>query len=221
MTPQPLPALRRWLAVVLGVLAVTAMVAGVLVLTPQGGGPFAARQPVVPIGIQQGEPEGGAAGVEVGGQSGDVQALGTIRLPGGGTARLVRKELTPAAVLPIPSGLGDAAYWGANLGARSGAALVSGHVNWAGRKGPFDELWSMRPGQDVSVMDSAGGRWVYRVTGAVTLHKDDLPAQAPRLFGQDGPHRLVLVTCGGDYLGGTDGYRDNRVVSAELLVRPA
>jgi hypothetical protein len=220
MPADPLPAPRKWLAAVLGVLAVAAMLAGVLVLTPQTGGPAAAQQPAVPTEIQQGEPEGEAPGVEVGAQSGGVQARGTIRLPGGGTARLVRKELTPAAVLPIPPGLGDAAYWGAKLGARSGAALVSGHVNWAGKRGPFDELWSMRPGQDVSVMDSVGGRWVYRVTDAVTLHKDALPAQAPRLFGQDGPHRLVLVTCGGDYLGGTDGYRENRVISAELLVRP-
>jgi hypothetical protein len=220
MTARPLPARRKWLAVVLGVPAVAAMVAGVVVLTPQAGGPVAARRPAVPSEIQQGEPEAGAPGTELGALPGAAQALGTIQLPGGGTARLVREELTSAAVLPIPRGLGDAAYWGAKLGARSGAALVSGHVSWGGRKGPFDELWSMRPGQDVSVMDSAGGRWVYRVTDVVTLHKDALPAQAPRLFGQDGPHQLVLVTCGGDYLGGTDGYRDNRVISAKLLVRP-
>jgi hypothetical protein len=221
VTAQPLPARRKWLASGLGLLAVSAMVAGVLVLTPQSG---ASQPPAVPTVIEQGEAGAGAEaeapGVEVGAQPGPVQALGTVQLPGGGTARLVRKEITANAVLPIPRGLGDAAYWGAKLGARGGAALVSGHVNWGGRKGPFDELWSMRPGQDVSIMDSAGGRWIYRVTDAVTLHKDTLPAQAPRLFGQDGPHRLVLVTCGGDYLGGTDGYRDNRVVTATLLVRP-
>jgi sortase (surface protein transpeptidase) len=141
-------------------------------------------------------------------------------LPDGGTARLVRKEITPDAVLPIPRGLDDAAWWGAPLGADHGAALLSGHVNWAGKKGPFDELWSMHAGQEVSVVDAAGGHWVYRVTGIVTVHKDDLPARAPQLFGQDGPPRLVLVTCGGDYIGGTDGYRDNRIISAQLLSRP-
>jgi hypothetical protein len=219
VTAQPLPARRKWLASVLGVLAVAAMVAGVLVLTPQSSGSPAAQPPAVPTVIEQGEAEP-APGVEVDAQPGPVQALGTVQLPGGGTARLVRKEITANAVLPIPRGLGDAAYWGAKLGARNGVALVSGHVNWGGKKGPFDELWLMRPGQDVSIMDSAGGRWIYRVTDAVTLHKDTLPAQAPRLFGQDGPHRLVLVTCGGDYLGGTDGYRDNRVITATLLVRP-
>jgi hypothetical protein len=30
----------------------------------------------------------------------------------------------------------------------------------------------------------------------------------------------VLVTCGGAYIGGADGYRDNRIVTAGLVVRP-
>jgi hypothetical protein len=148
------------------------------------------------------------------------QQPGTILLPAGGTAQLVRTEVTSDGRLPIPRGLSEAAWWGAKLGADHGASLLSGHLNWAGKKGPFDELWSIRPGQEVSLMDKAAVHWVYRVTEVVTLSKEDLPAQAPRLFGQDGPHRLVLVTCGGDYVGGTDGYRDNRIVTAGLVSHP-
>ncbi|WP_073482153.1 class F sortase [Streptoalloteichus hindustanus] len=142
------------------------------------------------------------------------QPPGTIRLPGGGTARLVRRELTADGTLPIPEGLDEATWWGAGLGAPAGASVLAGHVNWKGVKGPFDELWRAAKGQVVEVVDQAGGRWSYRVTEIVTVHKNDLPGRAEALFGQDGGHRLVLVTCGGDYVGGTDGYRDNRVVVA-------
>jgi len=218
-TEGPLPAGRKLLAAALGVLAVFAMIASVVVLTPRENVPtvvvpFAEDSPGEPYELGQGTDGTAAVSVAPG------QRPGTIMLPGGGTARLVRKEITPDAVLPIPRGLDDAAWWGAPLGADHGAALLSGHVNWAGKKGPFDELWSMRAGQEVSVVDVTGGHWVYRVTGIVTVHKDDLPARAPQLFGQDGPPRLVLVTCGGDYIGGTDGYRDNRIISAQLLSRP-
>ncbi|WP_216216242.1 class F sortase [Amycolatopsis aidingensis] len=204
---------RRVLAAVLGVLAVLAIGAGVLLLVPGSDEPqrqtFAT--PGTPVRLPaatstpDGEPE---------------QRPGTVRLPEGGTAKLVRRELTHDGVLPIPDNLDEATWWGAKLGAAQGAALLSGHVNWKQRPGPFEELWRDRPGQRVSVVDTRGGRWVYRITEVLTLHKDELPEHAERLFGQDGPHRLVLVTCGGDYVGGSDGYRDNRIVTAELVSSP-
>src|SRR5256885_10736445 len=58
-------------------------------------------------------------------------------------------------------------------------------------------------------------------SGVVTLPKETLPDQAAKWFAQDGPHRLVLVTCGGDYVGGTEGYDENRLVTATLVTRPA
>ncbi|MER6876967.1 class F sortase, partial [Amycolatopsis sp. NPDC000673] len=135
-------------------------------------------------------------------------------------ARLKRTEITQKGILPIPRGLSDAAWWGARLGAQQGAAVLSGHVNWAGAKGPFDDLWRVHTGDNVSIVDASGGRWLYRVTGATTIPKEQLPAQAPGWFAQTGPHRLVLVTCGGDYVGGTEGYDENRIVTADLVSRP-
>ncbi|QXV58809.1 class F sortase [Amycolatopsis sp. TNS106] len=148
------------------------------------------------------------------------QAPGTVRLPGGGTAKLIRKELTADGTLPIPEGLDEATWWGAKLGADQGASLLSGHVNWKGKKGPFDELWRLKTGQQVDVVDTDGGKWVYKIGEVVTVHKTKLAEQAEKLFGPDGPHRLVLVTCGGEYVGGTDGYEDNRIVTASLVSRP-
>ncbi|MBB4682580.1 class F sortase [Amycolatopsis jiangsuensis] len=210
---------HRVLAAVSAVIAVLALAAGVIVLTwVPAPPPVAAADP--PPGSLPGE-SGAPAELPVDGQAVGRQRPGSVRLPDGSEAQLRRTEVTADGVLPIPRGLGDAAWWGARLGAPQGAAVLSGHVNWAGTKGPFDDLWRVRTGDNVSVVDSSGGRWLYRVTGAVTVGKHQLPAQAPHWFSQTGPHRLVLVTCGGDYVGGTEGYDENRLVTANLVSRPA
>jgi sortase family protein len=143
------------------------------------------------------------------------QQPGTIRLPGGGTAAMVRQGLGPGNTLPVPSNIGQAAWWGAALDAVSGASVFAGHVNWRGATGPFAELWNERIGGVVTIVDSAGKTAQYRISQLVTVHKDDLAARADDLFGQAGAHRVVLVTCGGRWVGGSDGYEENRVVIAD------
>lgn len=144
------------------------------------------------------------------------QRPNTIRLPDGGTAALVRKEVVgPDAVLPVPENLNEATWWGAGLGAADGASVFAGHVNWEGRIGPFAELWQAQVNEEIVVKDESGKEWTYRISQLVTVHKDELPARADELFGQDGEHRIVLVTCGGRWLGGSTGYADNRIVIAD------
>jgi hypothetical protein len=143
-----------------------------------------------------------------------TQPAGTVRLAGGGTATLVRKDVVDG-VLPIPAGVREATWWGAAFDAATGATVLAGHVNWKGATGPFAELWNAKLGDLVTVVDDAGGTHAYRVGRLVTLHKDELPTRAQELFGQDGDHRLVLVTCGGRWVGGRDGYEENRVVIAD------
>ncbi|WIY07403.1 class F sortase [Amycolatopsis mongoliensis] len=143
------------------------------------------------------------------------QKPGTVRLPAGGTAALVRKDLGPGGELPIPNDLGQATWWGAELDAAGGASVFAGHVNWRGATGPFAELWTAGIGGLVTIVDSTGKAWRFRISQLVTVHKDDLPARADDLFGQSGPHRVVLVTCGGRWVGGSDGYEENRVVIAD------
>ncbi|MEU4517169.1 class F sortase [Amycolatopsis sp. NPDC024027] len=143
------------------------------------------------------------------------QPPGTVRLPGGGTATLVRQNLGPGGELPVPANLGQAAWWGASLDAAGGASVFAGHVNWRGATGPFAELWTERIGTEVTIVDSSGKTWRYRISQLVTVHKSDLAARADYLFGPSGPHRVVLVTCGGRWVGGSDGYEENRVVIAD------
>jgi hypothetical protein len=137
-----------------------------------------------------------------------------VRLTHGGTATLVRREVGIDGVLPIPNSLIQASWWGAELHATAGATVLAGHVNWRGATGPFAELWSAKPGDPVSLVDQAGTLIPYWVSQVITLGKDELPTRAEELFAQDGPHRLVLVTCGGRWVGGERGYASNQIAIA-------
>lgn len=143
-----------------------------------------------------------------------TQLPNTIRLPRGGTAYLVHVQVTNTGSLPIPSGVDQAVWWGTGLTATSGATVFAGHVNWAGVTGPFAELWQDQVGSVITIRDNSGTDWKYRVTQVLTLNKSTLPQQAPSLFSASGPRRVVLATCGGEWVGGALGYADNRVVVA-------
>jgi hypothetical protein len=141
-------------------------------------------------------------------------APNTVLLPKGGRASLVRTGVAGDGTLQIPDGVSKAALWGAALDGRAGATLIAGHINWAGVAGPFAELWGAQAGQMVTVVDAGGKRLTFAVDQVLTVDKDNLPQHADELFGQTGPHRLVLVTCGGQWVGGALGYDENRVVIA-------
>lgn len=139
---------------------------------------------------------------------------GTIVLPEGGTASLVRAEVDRNGTLPVPDGVAEATWWGVGLGARSGATVFAGHVNYAGATGPFAELWSASRGDRVAVVDGTGRTRAFRMQQVLTVSKHDLPKHAERLFGPTGKPRVVLVTCGGRWVGGQNGYESNRIVVA-------
>ena len=203
-----------WLGTAL--LAVLLAGAAAVVLRNTAGPPPVYSAPPPPVGTAPAEPPQSAEpppAQPVHRPAG--QPPGTVRLPVGGTAELVRREIDRSGTLPVPDDIGEATWWGAGLDAPAGAAVLAGHVNWGGRTGPFAELWRTRPGQLITVTGREGTAWRYRVTEVLTLSKEELPARAPELFSQGGRHRLVLVTCGGRYVGGDLGYTDNRIVIAE------
>ena len=141
-------------------------------------------------------------------------APNTVLLPKGGRATLVRSGVAGDGTLQLPDGVGKAALWGAALDGQAGATLIAGHINWAGVAGPFAELWGAQAGETVTVVDGTGKRLTFVVDQILTVDKDTLPQHADELFGQTGAHRLVLVTCGGKWVGGALGYDQNRVVIA-------
>ena len=104
--------------------------------------------------------------------------------------------------------------FGALPGDPEGSAVLGGHVDSVRYgTGPLARLAQVREGARVMVTSGEGQRLAYRVTSVERISKAALPVD--RLFDPTGPHRLVIVTCGGRYLPEAGGYEDNIVVIAE------
>lgn len=110
-------------------------------------------------------------------------------------------------IVPPPQQVG---WWtgGAEPGSTTGSTVLAGHVDTAdGQPGAFYHLSALKPGAAVQLQTTAGLR-AYKIAALRTYPRDELPAA---IFDRAGPHRLVLVTCGGSY---DNGYTRNVVVYA-------
>ncbi|GAA2151548.1 hypothetical protein GCM10009844_33910 [Nocardioides koreensis] len=123
----------------------------------------------------------------------------------------------PGGTLVPPSDPQQLGWWagGARPGAARGSALVTGHTVHTGG-GALDDLETLRRGDTVTVRTDRG-RIRYAVTKVAVYGKGAVADHAERLFSQDVPGRLVLVTCE-DWDG--QGYLSNVVVVAEPVAAP-
>jgi hypothetical protein len=97
-------------------------------------------------------------------------------------------------------------------GAREGSAVLAGHLD--SRRfglGPLVALRDLEAGDPVKVTLSDGSDVTYRVEAITRYDQQALP---DALFARSGPHRLRIVTCGGDYDADAGGYQQNLVVTA-------
>ena len=103
-------------------------------------------------------------------------------------------------------------WWadGARPGAERGSALVTGHTVHTGG-GALNDLEQLTQGQRV-VVRTDRGRVVYAVDRVRVYSKGRIARDAERLFSQEVPGRLVLITCE-DWDGSR--YLSNVVVIAE------
>jgi hypothetical protein len=119
---------------------------------------------------------------------------------------VVPVDLDGTALVP-PSDPTLLGWGGRKAGARHGVTLLVGHTVHTGG-GDLDDL------EDVAVGTSARVNGVaYEVTSNTVISKAELAERAPRLFGQSGPPRLVIVTCEG-YDPATGHYDSNVVLTA-------
>ncbi|SNT00409.1 Sortase family protein [Geodermatophilus pulveris] len=96
----------------------------------------------------------------------------------------------------------------------AGSAVVAGHVD--DREQGLGELAPLRTadvGTEVEVTDAAGTATRWRVASREEVVKQALPLD--RLFAREGAPRLVVVTCGGEFLPEYGSYESNVVVIAE------
>ncbi len=97
-----------------------------------------------------------------------------------------------------------------------GNTVIAGHV--ATREDGAGALAALRdaePGMVVRVTDAAGTTTRYKVVGRKAIVKKALPVD--EIFARDGKPRLVLITCGGEYIPELRSHRSNVVVTATPL----
>ena len=96
-----------------------------------------------------------------------------------------------------------------------GPALIVGHADT--RTGPsvFHDLDKLKPGQKIEVLRRDNRVAVFTINSVERYGKTKLPVN--RVYGDYSRPQLRLMTCGGTWLGGTQGYEDNIVVFASLV----
>jgi len=104
--------------------------------------------------------------------------------------------------------------------ARAGTVLIAGHVNWVGQgPGALSTLAHIAPGARIFLSGASGHASAWAETGIESMAHSALPQT---VFDAGGPHRLVLVTCGGAFSETASGgsYADNVVVIATPIPSP-
>jgi hypothetical protein len=95
-----------------------------------------------------------------------------------------------------------------------GTAVIVGHVDTASRPAVFHKLPELRKGNLIEVSREDHRVATFTVDSVETFPKTSFPAE--RVFDSTDRARLVLVTCGGTWVGGNIGYSDNVIVFATL-----
>ena len=141
-----------------------------------------------------------------------------VLIPELGVDAPVQPVKAPNRTLVPPSDPQRLGWWadGARPGAREGSALIAGHTVSTGG-GALDDLETLERGDRV-VVRTDRGRLTYVVRQVAVYSKGRIADDAERLFSQDAPGRLVLLTC--EDWDGTR-YLSNVVVTATPASAPA
>jgi LPXTG-site transpeptidase (sortase) family protein len=141
-----------------------------------------------------------------------------LTLPGGAAAAAVFPAQTVDGELKVPTNVEHVGWWdgSAEAGDPFGSTVIAGHVDSATQGiGFFARLLRIKVGAKVAVQGS-GHRLTYKVVSVQTVAKWALASDSAA-FAQTGPHRLVLITCTGNYHRDRGGYDRNLVVIAAPL----
>lgn len=106
-------------------------------------------------------------------------------------------------------------YEGGPTPGQFGPAIIVGHADT--RTGPsvFHDLVKLRPGARIEVTRVDRSLAVFEVNSVEHFDKARLPAE--RVYGDFSRPGLRLITCGGQWIGGSIGYSDNVIAFASLV----
>jgi hypothetical protein len=108
-------------------------------------------------------------------------------------------------------------YSGGPTPGQTGPAVIVGHVDGPRGESVFYRLGQLKPGQKVEVSLANHRVAVFSVYSVEYYPKGEFPGH--KVYDDYSRPGLRLITCGGTYVGGSVGYRDNVVVYASLLAR--
>ncbi|MEU8262073.1 class F sortase [Micromonospora sp. NPDC048999] len=100
-----------------------------------------------------------------------------------------------------------------------GRAIIVGHVDTKSGPAVFYRLRELKPGDRIEV--TRADQTVVAFTVDTVEYFDKAKFPADRVYGDDGPPGLRLITCGGEWIGGRTGYQDNVIAFASLTTTPA
>lgn len=140
-----------------------------------------------------------------------------LTLPGHASAEVL-PATTVDGLLRVPENVRHVGWWdgSARAGEPFGSTVIAGHVDSdTGGIGFFVRLRRIQVGDTVTLRADSH-RIKYRVTSVRKVARKAL-ATHTQAFRQTGPHRLVLITCTGNFHRNRGGYDSNLVVIAKPL----
>jgi hypothetical protein len=134
-------------------------------------------------------------------------------------ARIRTVGVTPEGEMEAPEDFWEVGWY--RYGARpgdEGKAVMAGHLDSQDGAAIFYHIGNLQPGDDIRILlGGPDGERFYRVREVAQYHVDDAPLE--RIFGPSDTAELILITCGGDWLGNdAGGYTDRIVVYADMVV---
>lgn len=96
-----------------------------------------------------------------------------------------------------------------------GPAILVGHADTKSGPSIFHDLIKLRPGARIEVTREDRSTAIFEVNTVEHFDKGKLPAD--RVYGDYSRPVLRLITCGGDWIGGSVGYSDNVIAFASLV----
>lgn len=224
--PQPTPPeapqarhRRRLPVIIAAVLAVIALVAGLFIFVNTGNNAGSTADPshggyVDDSGQQQQERSPVPASHE------DIGEM-SLQLASG-SAPVDMVGVTDEGALIPPEDVMRVAWYAASAVPGSqgnvGSTVITGHVNHQTQgQGFAHKFTQLAPGDEVTVLVD-GTPYTYHVTKPPfrVAKQGEMPAE---VNDTSGPNSLVLITCGGEFVGGSLGYADNIFVVAEPAVQ--
>lgn len=129
-------------------------------------------------------------------------------------------KLGPVGSIQIPSvhtplQAGFYARGGVRPGQPGAPLVVVAHINGDGRQGLFAHLGQLKPGDIATVKLTDGTVLRFRVTATESDPKTEFPGV--KVFGAKDHATLVMITCGGEFDANARSYKNNIIVTADLV----